>query len=284
MRQLSRREFVIVTGGGVTAAAIAAACGDDDDGGGEAIDPGDQVTPETTPTRAPAADVTAGVDNGAAGLRWYGQSMFLLTSPQGTTILLDPFSDIGYTLPPPVEANAATITHEHPDHSNAALAATGAEILRGLTQEGWADIDQNVGGVRIKTIRTYHDDQQGAARGRNAVFVFEMAGLRLAHLGDLGHQLDAEQTTALGGPVDVLMVPVGGGFTIDAAGATELVAALQPRLVFPMHYKTDRIAFPLATIDGFLEGKTVERAGSTTMRLAADTLPAETTVMVLDFE
>ena len=240
-------------------------------------------TPQSTAAE-PTADVTAGTDNGAGALRWYGQSMFLLTSPEGTNLLLDPFGDIGYTLPPPVEANAATITHEHPDHNNDTLAATGAEVLRGLTADGWADIDQNIGGVRIKTVHTFHDDQQGAARGRNAVFVFEMAGLRIAHMGDLGHQLDAEQTAALGGPVDVLMVPVGGAFTIDAAGATELVAALQPKLVFPMHYKTDRLAFNIATVDPFLEGKTVQRVGSTTTRLAPDSLPAETAVMVLDYE
>jgi L-ascorbate metabolism protein UlaG (beta-lactamase superfamily) len=282
MRQLSRRDFLIVTGGTIAATAVAAACGGDDDD--EPTPFNDEGQPDTTATSAPVADVTAGTDNGAGALRWYGQAMFLLTSPEGTNVLLDPFGDIGYTLPPPVEANAATITHEHPDHNNDALAATGAEVLRGLTADGWADIDQNIGGVRIKTVRTFHDDEQGAARGRNAVFVFEMAGLRIAHLGDLGHQLDAEQTAALGGPVDVLMVPIGGGFTLDAVGATELVAALQPKLVFPMHYKTDKLAFNIATVDPFLEGKTVERVGSTTTRLAPDSLPAETIVMVLDYE
>jgi L-ascorbate metabolism protein UlaG (beta-lactamase superfamily) len=284
MRQLSRRDFLIVTGGGIAATAIAAACGgdDDDDPAPPSTQPAGQ-TPQAT-AADPTPGVTVGADNGAGALRWYGQAMFLLTAPGGTNILLDPFGEIGYTLPPPVEANAATITHEHPDHNNDALAATGAEILRGLTADGWADIDQNIGGVRIRTVRTFHDDQQGAARGRNAVFVFEMAGLRIAHLGDLGHQLDDTQVAALGGPVDVLMVPTGGGFTLDPAGATELVAALQPKLVFPMHYKTDKIAFNLATIDQFTEGKTVERVGSTTTRLAADSLPAETTVMMLDYE
>jgi L-ascorbate metabolism protein UlaG (beta-lactamase superfamily) len=283
MRQLSRRDFLIVTGGGISAAAIAAACGGDDGDG--IVDHGNTPRPpDVTPTANVLPGVTVGTDNGAASLRWYGQAMFLLTTPEGTSVLLDPFSDIGYTLPPPVAANAATITHEHPDHNNAALAATGAEVLRGLTADGWADIDQNIGGVRIKTVRTYHDDQQGATFGRNAVFVFETAGLRIAHMGDLGHQLDSAQVTALGGPVDVLMVPVGGNFTIDAAGATVLMAALRPKLVFPMHYKTDRITFPLATVGPFLEGKTVERVGSTTMRLSADSLPADATVMVLDYE
>ncbi len=269
MRQVSRREFLIVTGAGAAAAAVAAACGDDDAPAG---------------TTAPSPTVAAGADVGAAGLRWYGQSMFLLTTPAGSTVLLDPFSDIGYTLPPLLDADIATITHEHPDHNNATLAGTNTQLLRGLTAHGWAEIDATAGDVRITTVQTYHDDTQGAARGRNAVFVFETAGLRIAHLGDLGHQLDDAQVAALGGAVDMLMIPVGGGFTIDAAGATEIVLALKPKIVFPMHYKTDRIAFPLATVDPFLEGKTVQRVGSTTTRLSQDMLPDETTVMVLDYE
>ena len=103
MRQLSRRDFLIVTGGGIAATAVAAACGGDDD-----ADPtSTRVAGETPqPTAAePTPGVTVGADNGAGALRWYGQAMFLLTSPGGTNILLDPFSDIGYTLPPPVEAS-----------------------------------------------------------------------------------------------------------------------------------------------------------------------------------
>jgi L-ascorbate metabolism protein UlaG (beta-lactamase superfamily) len=187
-------------------------------------------------------------------------------------------------MPAPLSATFTTITHEHPDHNNDALAAAGGRVLRGLTADGWEDIDEPGDDVRIKSVRTFHDDQQGAARGRNAAFVFETAGLRIAHLGDLGHQLDDAQVTALGGPVDVLMVPIGGGFTIDAAGATELVNALQPKVVFPMHYKTDKIAFPLATVDPFVEGKVVQRVGSTNMRVSKADLPAETTVFVLDYE
>lgn len=183
MRQVSRREFLIVTGAGAVAAAIAAACGDDG-------------TPEPSSSSSPT--VATGADAGAAGLRWYGQSMFLLTSPGGTTALLDPFVDIGYTVPPPLDADIATITHEHPDHNNAALAGSSAKLLRGLTADGWAQIDETVGDLRITTVQTYHDDTQGSARGRNAVFVFETAGLRLVHLGDLGHQLDTAQIAALG--------------------------------------------------------------------------------------
>jgi L-ascorbate metabolism protein UlaG (beta-lactamase superfamily) len=282
MRQFTRREFLAVAGAGATAAALSAACGDDDGDTDDVTPAAAADTPASGTSPSPA--ITTGADAAAATLRWYGQSMFLLGTPAGASILLDPFSEIGYTMPPPLDATIATITHEHPDHSNAALAGSAARILRGLTADGWAEIDEEGDGYRIRTVPTFHDDQQGAARGRNAVFVLEVAGLRIAHLGDLGHQLDAEQTRALGGPVDVLMVPTGGGFTIDAAGATELVAALQPRIVFPMHYKTDRIAFPLATVDEFLEGKTVQRVGSTNMRVSKADLPAEVTVMVLDYE
>jgi L-ascorbate metabolism protein UlaG (beta-lactamase superfamily) len=208
--------------------------------------------------------------------------MFLLTSPGGTTVLLDPFGDIGYTLPPPLDTDVATITHEHPDHNNDALGGN-ATVLRGLTTDGWADIDQSAGDVQIRTIPTYHDASQGSERGRNAVFVFETAGLRFAHLGDLGHALSDEQVAQIRA-VDVLMVPVGGVFTLDAAGATAVTDQLNPKLVFPMHYKTDRLSFPIDTADAFLAGKTVERVGSTTMRISTDAMPASRTAYVLDYE
>jgi L-ascorbate metabolism protein UlaG (beta-lactamase superfamily) len=281
MRRYTRRNFLGLTAS-ASVAAVAAACGGD----GDSAKPSPTGAVSTAPPSAsPAATpaVTAGADNGAIGLRWFGQSMFLLTAGE-TKLLLDPFNNIGYSMPAPLGVNAATITHEHPDHNNGGLAAAPATVLRGLTSDGWADIDQVLGDVRIRTIRTYHDDQQGAQRGRNAVFVYEVAGLRIVHLGDLGHQLDDAQKAALGGPVDVLMVPVGGTFTIDAAAATSVVNALQPRIVFPMHYRTARAGSGLAPADAFLEGKTVQRTGSTDTRLAQDALPGATTVMVLDYE
>jgi L-ascorbate metabolism protein UlaG (beta-lactamase superfamily) len=227
--------------------------------------------------------VEAGSDNGAVGLRWFGQAMFLLTSPGGTTVLVDPFVDIGYTVPPPLNTTAATISHEHPDHSNDPLAGASATVLRGLTADGFAEVDETFGDVRVRTVSTYHDDTQGSQRGNNAVFVYEIAGLRFAHLGDLGHQLDDEQASAIG-PVDVLMLPVGGTFTLDGAGATKVTDRLAPKMVFPMHYRTDAIALPLATADDFLAGKTVEQVGSTDIRIAQDTLPADLTAYVLNYE
>ena len=281
MRNYTRRQFLGLTAGASAAALVAAACGGD--GGDDAPPTG--VVPTSPASTTPT--VAAGADNGAAAIRWYGQSMFLMTAPDGTELLLDPFGDIGYVVPPPLSVAAATITHEHPDHSNATLAAAPATVLRGLTADGWADIDETIGDVRIKTVRAYHDDQQGALLGRNAIFVFETAGMRIVHLGDLGHQLDDSQMAALGGPVDVLMVPCGGAFSIGPGPATEVVNALQPKIVFPMHYGTAALPMAagarLAPVEEFTAGKTVQVVGSNNIRISADTLPAETTVMVLDY-
>lgn len=274
MQKITRRSFIVATGATAAGLALTAACGDDG---------GDDASPTPSASAAATATVSAGADNGAASLRWYGHAMFLLTSPAGISALIDPYVDIGYGLPQPIDATVTTISHEHPDHNNDALSSTGDRVLRGLTADGWATVDETAADLRIRSVGAYHDDQQGAARGRNAIFVYETAGIRIAHLGDLGHQLDAAQLAALGGPVDVLMVPVGGTFTIDPAGATELVAALKPTLVFPIHYKTDRAGGALSPVDPFLQGKTVQRIGSTTARLSKDALPAEQTVMVLDY-
>lgn len=277
MRTIRRREFLVIAGGAVAAAGLAACGGDDDDSG-------DPTAAANTPSggTTPNANVTAGTDNGALGLRWFGQSMFIMTSPGGTTVLLDPFNDIGYTLPAPLNSDAATITHEHPDHNNDALAGT-ATVLRGLTADGWADIDQTFGDVRITTVETYHDDQQGAMRGRNAAFIFETADLRIAHLGDLGHILTETQRAAFGA-VDILMVPTGGSFTIGPAEATSVTEQLAPKMVFPMHYQTPRVTLLSNTADPFLEGKTIERVGATDIRIARDMLPAERTAYVLEYE
>jgi L-ascorbate metabolism protein UlaG (beta-lactamase superfamily) len=277
--RISRRRFIAVTAIGAAGAYIAAACGDDS-------------TPSATSSPAPSSPgaqasasptLATGTDNAAVGLRWFGQSMFLMTSPGGTTVLLDPFNDIGYTVPPPLNTNVATITHEHPDHNNGALGGTAATVIRGLTADGYADVDQTIGDVHITTLPTYHDDQQGALRGRNAAFVFETAGLRIAHLGDLGHQLDASQLAALG-KIDVLMVPTGGGFSVGSEGATRLTAAIAPTMVFPMHYQTTKAPRLAETADPFLAGKTVQRVGSTDIRLAKATLPEQLTAYVLDYE
>ena len=217
---------------------------------------------------------------GLVTLTYYGQSCFLLRSPGGADILMDPFnSQVGFPVPF-VKANAVTVSHEHFDHNYTAAAQGNPIIIRGLKNNDWAKINQTVGDVQIRSVGVYHDDRNGAQRGKNAVMIFKTAGISIVHLGDLGHVLTPEQVKAIG-RVDVLLVPVGGVYTIDAAGATKVVAQLNPKIVVPMHYKTGPSKIPLATVDAFLKGKSnVQRIKGP--KLEIKTLPAQTTIMVLE--
>ena len=229
------------------------------------------ATPTPAPAETPGKDTAGSSAPLPVGLdiTWHGQSCFTMRTPGGTTVLMDPVAfEIGYK-PPTVKADLVTISHEHPDHNNlkmveiAGNAAGGATVVRGLTEKGdWAVIDQSVGDVHVTTVNTFHDDQQGKKFGKNAAFVFDVnlaqgGKRRLVHLGDLGQQLDEKQLAALK-PVDVLLVPVGGHYTVDGKGADKVIAALAPRFVIvPMHYKTPSLTVKeLGPVDPFLEGKT----------------------------
>ncbi|HVR01719.1 MAG TPA: MBL fold metallo-hydrolase [Polyangia bacterium] len=192
-------------------------------------------------------------------LTWLGQSAFVLETAAGTRIVMDPIpKGLGYDLPLGLKADVITVSHEHPDHNNVALVVNKARVLRGLTadKKGWTRIDEKVKDVAIRSVGVYHDDKRGAERGLNTVFIFEVDGLRIAHLGDLGHLLTDEQLSAIGS-VDVLLVPVGGVYTIDAYQATRVVDQLHPRLVvIPMHYRTPPLTIKeLEPVDEFLERK-----------------------------
>ncbi len=192
-------------------------------------------------------------------LTWFGQSCFLLESAIGTRIVMDPIpSGLGYPLPEALRADAVTISHEHADHNNVALLANKPKLLRGLTadRKGWLKIDEKIKDIAVRSVGVYHDEKKGAERGLNAMFVFEVGGVRIAHLGDLGHLLSDQQLSALGS-VDVVLIPVGGFYTIDARQATRVIDQIRPRLiVIPMHYKTDVLTIKeLAPVDAFLEGR-----------------------------
>jgi L-ascorbate metabolism protein UlaG (beta-lactamase superfamily) len=195
-----------------------------------------------------------------AYLTWYGQSCFMLESARGTKIMMDPVpTTLGYLPPPDLRANAVTISHEHPDHTNLGLLQGKPRVLRGLTpdKKGWIRIDEHIKDISVRSVGVYHDNKRGAELGLDTVFIFETGGVRIAHLGDLGHPLTDQQLSAIGS-VDVVLVPVGGGTTIDAAEATHVVDMLRPRLmVIPMHYKTDAVTSKdLAPVDAFVAGRT----------------------------
>jgi L-ascorbate metabolism protein UlaG (beta-lactamase superfamily) len=213
-------------------------------------------------------------------LKWLGHSAFLLTATDGTRIITDPYvsgsfnGDIKYG-PIHDAADVVTVSHHHQDHD-------GVSRLPGKPKVIEAKGSSKAGSVSIIGVETFHDENQGAGRGRNTVFVFKGEGLRLCHCGDLGHILTAEQAAAIG-RVDVLLVPVGGTFTVDAAKAHEVAAQLEARVIIPMHYKTDKLGFDIAGIDSFLRGKTnVRRVGAAEVEVRADKLPPTPEIWVLE--
>lgn len=236
------------------------------------------------PTATPVKEITA-------TLKWLGHPTFILTTSTGLTALLDPMgAGVGYPLTPVSGVDLVTVSHEHSDHNNVALATGSPTILRGLVGNDWAKIDQTIKGVRIRTVGTFHDDAQGGQRGKNAIFVFEIDGMNIAHLGDLGHKLSDDQVKAIGN-VDVVMIPVGGFYTIDGKNAAQVVAQLNPKVVIPMHYKTPALAASLAnvlaTADDFVTaiGSTakVTQTGQA-ITLSSAKLPSERTVMVMSYK
>jgi len=224
-----------------------------------------------------------------ARLTWYGQSCFLLESAGGTRVVMDPIpGGIGYTPPVDLRADAVTISHEHPDHNNVLLVQGKPRVLRGLTadKKGWMKIDEKVKDVAIRSVGVYHDEEKGAKRGLNTVFLYEVSGVRIAHLGDLGHELSDQQLSGIGS-VDVALIPVGGFYTIDAGKATRVIDQLRPRLiVVPMHYKTDVLTIKeLATVDAFLAGKpNVRRETGNSVAITGVKKRASAEIVLLDYK
>ena len=162
-------------------------------------------------------------------LQYYGHSCFALRCADGTTLVIDPFDE---TIPYPVctaACDAALLTHDHFDH-NHIQSLTGD--FRVICEAG----AHEVGRAKIAAIPSFHDDARGAKRGRNLIYRIDAEGLSIAHLGDLGHLPDAEQIAALKG-LDLLLIPVGGYYTIDTPQAEQVIALLQPRCAVAMHFK-----------------------------------------------
>ena len=208
-------------------------------------------------------------------IRWFGHACFELTTQDGTKVLTDPFDEsVGYMVPQ-VEVGVVTISHGLFDHAHLAGVAGRPRVLRGPGE--YAE-----GALKIKAIRTHHDASGGRLRGENLLFRFDDGDLRLLHAGDLGHTLTAEQVQACG-KVDVLLVPVGGTYTLDAEGAWRVVEQLKPGIVIPMHFRTDALSFPLAPVEPFLEGRPHRRLPSHTVEVTAAALPGQTEIWVLEY-
>jgi L-ascorbate metabolism protein UlaG (beta-lactamase superfamily) len=193
-------------------------------------------------------------------IKWLGHSCFKITSKTGIRILTDPFDDnVGYKIPA-VETDIITISHGHYDHNFTDCVKGNFEVLNKVG-------NFNVKDIPITGIHTFHDAEQGEKRGNNIVYIFELDGMKLCHLGDLGHELSPSQIEMIG-EIDILLIPVGGIYTINFEEAIKVVQQLNPHIVIPMHYKTTAVKFNLEGVENFtanFEG--VERPSSQVLEI-----------------
>ncbi|MEX2237851.1 MAG: MBL fold metallo-hydrolase [Dehalococcoidia bacterium] len=176
-------------------------------------------------------------------LSWFGHSCFRIKAREGVILMDPPLKASGLNIGKQA-ADIVTISHDHPGHANRD-AAPGARIL---DRPG----EYEVKSVLVNGIQTFHDSKQGAEWGKNVAFTVEVEGIRICHLGDIGHVPTADELEDLG-DIHILLVPVGGTTTVDAAQAAEIVTLLEPKVIVPMHYKVDGHREDLATVDRFLK-------------------------------
>lgn len=211
-------------------------------------------------------------------IEYLGHSCFYLRSEAGTTVMVDPYDgSVGHKVPSR-RADYTLITHAHFDHDNLSAVVGATRVVQGSGTRG----DD---ALAIRAVLAAHDAVGGRERGLINMMRFEMDGVRVVHLSDLGHRLEPEQIGEIG-PVDVVLVPVGGPpFTIDGRTAREVVDQLQPRLAIPMHFRTAttrRAAFPIDGVEPFLEGfRHVETVRSGIIDVTSATLPTRLTACVL---
>lgn len=226
-------------------------------------------------------------DAPALKLRWYGQSFFQLETGAGQLVVFDPHAIPAFHVPR-LNADICLISHRHNDHALPEVLGEKGRVFHGIAvsldgkKQDWAAIDEKVKTTRVRTVGTFHDATGGMTRGKNTAWVVETDGLVFCHLGDLGHELSPDQVKAIG-PVDVLMVPVGGVYTINGEQAKRVVDQIKPkRYVLPMHYGVpgfDELVGP----DEFLgEFKTVRRMPDTNeLVIRPDAKAPETAEVVL---
>lgn len=181
-------------------------------------------------------------------VKWWGHACFEIMD--SAIVVTDPHDGKSVGMPvPKVSADIVLVSHSHLDHASgkSIVAKPEAKIL---DKPG----NYEIKGVKVKGVTTFHDDSGGSKRGSNTIFVFEVGGIRFAHLGDLGHILSDKEVREIG-PIDILMIPVGGYYTIDADTASAVVDKVKPKIVIPMHYKVEGLDYLISGVEAFPQGK-----------------------------
>lgn len=206
-------------------------------------------------------------------INYIGHSCFLLTSGGGTSLVTDPYGDVGLSFPC-LSADVVTVSHGHYDHCNVAAVGGRPKILSETGRFTFGDI-------RIEAFESFHDDVGGAKRGKNLIFSYTADGVRVCHMGDLGQKYSDRILKQIG-KVDVLLIPVGGNYTIGGEEAAWYVKKLSPAVVIPMHYHVAGLTVDIADETEFLKAMGGSFTTARVLAFTAETLPRKQQIFVME--
>ncbi len=207
-------------------------------------------------------------------ITWYGQSCFKIQSGEAA-IFTDPFDKEIGLVPPRGQANIVTISHRHYGHNNAGALSGGPLVIDGPGE-------YETKGINIKGIFSFHDNEEGKKHGTNTIYLIEVEGIKICHLGDLGQKKLTDEQLEEIDEVDILMIPVGGKYTIDGEEATEIINQIEPRIVIPMHYRISGLKVDLAGVEPFLkEIGAAKKEAQEKLTVKKKELPQEETEVVV---
>jgi L-ascorbate metabolism protein UlaG (beta-lactamase superfamily) len=210
-------------------------------------------------------------------ITWLGHSCFKLqdkTGSDGITLVTDPFFDEATGLKMPhFEADIVTVSHGHKDHNNIAALRGNPFIIDGAGE-------YEVKSVGVQGVESFHDDKGGAGGGKNIIFRFDMDDITITHLGDLGHVLDPKQLEVLEG-TDILLIPIGGTYTLNAQKAVEVISQIEPRIIIPMHYSVPGLKINLDGVEKFIKELSLTPRYEDKLKISKKDLPQEDMELVI---
>ncbi|MCL5958716.1 MAG: MBL fold metallo-hydrolase [Chloroflexi bacterium] len=208
-------------------------------------------------------------------ITWLGHACFRLKG-KDATVINDPYDkSVGYQIGRPT-ADIVTVSHQHHDHNAVSAIAGEPKVIAGPGE-------YEIKGVMVVGIQTFHDAEGGKKRGKNTAYILQMDDIQLCHLGDLGHIPTAEQVEEMSN-VDILFIPVGGNYTINAAQAAEVISLVEPKIVVPMHYKTDVVKLEIDTLEKFAREMGLKSTQpQPKLVVTKTTLPTEQQIVVLEY-
>jgi len=209
-------------------------------------------------------------------ITWQGHSCFKIQDkigPDGVSVVTDPFTKETGLKVPNFEADIVTISHDHYDHNNSS-ALRGQPLIIDCAGE------YDYKGILVEGIDSFHNEKAGKERGLNIIYRFEVDDISIVHLGNLGGPLDNAQLEKLVG-TDILLIPVGGKYTLDAKKAIEVISQIEPRIVIPMHYKIDGLKIDLDAVDKFIKEIGIEPTYEEKLKISKKDLPQEDMELVI---